>query len=109
MRAPANDKKPKQSRLFLIGWIFILTNQKALCFEDRMLGFVYVNGNFFQMDIFKKPHIASQLALRQIFKSNMQYVSHSVGFYLGKTRKKYPVMLANLLNGASITSEQVHQ
>ena len=44
MRAPANDKKAKQSRLFLIGWIVLLTNQKALVFEVRLVGFVYVKG-----------------------------------------------------------------
>ena len=45
VRAPANDKKAKQSRLFLIGWIVLLTNHKALVFEVRVVGFVYVKGN----------------------------------------------------------------
>ena len=44
MRAPPNDKNPKQSWLFLIGWIFGLANHKALVFEVRVVGFVSVKG-----------------------------------------------------------------
>ena len=44
MRAPPNDKNPKQSWLFLIGWIFGLANHKALVFEVRVVGYVYVKG-----------------------------------------------------------------
>ena len=30
--------------MFLIGWIVLLTNHKALVFEVRVVGFVYVKG-----------------------------------------------------------------
>ena len=51
MRAPANDKKAKQRKLLLIGWIILLTNHKALVFEVRVVGLVYVKGNDYIMDL----------------------------------------------------------